>query len=75
MGELAQAEGERRNSPSGGLGQRMTPRLAVAMILSLVVHDAWLLPRGDDRPDRSQLLDHITEFMLHGIAADSTDRE
>lgn len=67
MGEIAEAEGERRGSPRGGLGQAMSPRLSVAMFISLIVHDAWLLPSGSDRPTRAQLLDHITEFTLGAV--------
>jgi AcrR family transcriptional regulator len=69
MGAVARAEGERRGRGNTGLGVEMTTRLAVGLIISLVVHDEWLLPIGEGRPSRSDLVDHLTAFMLEGVGA------
>jgi hypothetical protein len=70
---IARAEGERRGSGQTGLGIELTSRLAIGMIVSVVVHDAWLLRGLPRTPTREQLIDHITDLMLQGIAANVDD--
>jgi hypothetical protein len=36
------------------------------MVLSLVVLDDWLLPRGDRRPSREELIAHLSAILLVG---------
>jgi AcrR family transcriptional regulator len=67
FGAIARAEGDRRGRGTTGLGVETTARLAVAMMISLVVHDEWILGIGADRPSRSALVDHIASLMLQGV--------
>lgn len=69
---IAREEGKRRNSGNIGHGVEMTSRLAVGMIISVVVHDQWLLRDLPRKPTRAAVLDHITEIMLRAVGA-STD--
>jgi hypothetical protein len=48
------------------LGSEMNVRATVGMVLSLVVLDDWLLPPGERRPSRDQLIEHVCAILLHG---------
>jgi AcrR family transcriptional regulator len=67
FGAVARAEGDRRGRGNTGLGVETTARLAVAMMISLVVHDEWILGVGADRPGRAELVDHIASLILQGV--------
>lgn len=67
LGAIAHREGMRRNRGQIGLGPDMIIRVAVGMVISVVVHDTWLLPSGPNRPTRQEVSDHLTAFMLQGI--------
>jgi AcrR family transcriptional regulator len=64
LGEVVAAEQGLRHQPERPLGAEMDVRATVGMVLALVVLDDWLLPPGDRRPDRDQLVDHLTRFLL-----------
>lgn len=67
---VARQEGERRQAPETGLGLEMTVRVLVGAIISLVVHDEWILRGLPHAPDRSELLEHLVEIMLRATASE-----
>jgi hypothetical protein len=67
MGAISRAEAERRGVAANNVDFDTTIRVAVGMIISVVVHDEWLLRGGPDRLTRAQLLEHITEMMLRSM--------
>lgn len=69
LGQVARAEGRRRGRGDTGLGIELTTRIMVGMMISVVVHEDWLLPAGPDRPDRRQLAEHLTALMLQGVGS------
>jgi AcrR family transcriptional regulator len=67
MGAISRAEAERRGVAKNNLDVDTTIRVSVGMIISVVVHDEWLLRDGPDQLTRAQLLEHITEMMLRSM--------
>lgn len=66
---IGRAEAQRRGSGQSGLGIEVTNRLAIGMIISVVVHEQWLLRGLPRTPDHGQILDHITDLLLRGVGA------
>lgn len=50
--------------PQAGLG--LTMRLLFGTIASIVVFDHPLVPSGDDKPSRDEVIDHVTRVFLYG---------
>jgi AcrR family transcriptional regulator len=59
-----EADGQGRGL-AGDLG--MGVRMSVGLVMSLVLLDDWLLPMGDRRPDRTELLDQVSRFVVGGL--------
>ncbi|WP_084163524.1 TetR/AcrR family transcriptional regulator [Mycobacterium triplex] len=58
-------EAQRRGwVPQVGLG--LTMRLLFGTIASIVVFDHPLVPSGDDKPTRDEVIDHVTRVFLYG---------
>jgi AcrR family transcriptional regulator len=70
--EIARAEAVRRGAAAPGLGIEMTARLLVGMVISIVVHEDWLLRGLPEPPSRAEILDHLVEMMLRASGAQLT---
>jgi AcrR family transcriptional regulator len=66
LGEVVSTETTIRRREQRVLGSEMNVRATVGMVLSLVVLDDWLLPAGERRPSRDQLVDHLCQILLLG---------
>jgi AcrR family transcriptional regulator len=66
LGEVVRREAAGRGREQRVLGSEMNVRATVGMVLSLVVLDDWLLPRGDRRPSRDELIAHLSSILLVG---------
>jgi len=67
--DIARAEAVRRGATAPGLGIEMTARLLVGMVVSLVIHEDWLLRGLPGLPPRAEILDHLVEMMLRASGA------
>ena len=70
--EIARAEAVRRGAAAPGLGIEMTARLLVGMVISVVVHEDWLLRGLPEPPSRAEILEHLVEMMLRASGAQLT---
>jgi AcrR family transcriptional regulator len=50
-----------------GINLDLAVRCATGMVMALVLLDDWLLPTGERRPSRSELLDEVHHFVLGGL--------
>lgn len=66
---IARTENDRRGTLEPGLGVEMNARFLVAAMISLVVHDEWILRGLPRQPERSELLEHLVEIMLRASGA------
>lgn len=64
LGDVVRVEQGIRKREQRALGSEMDVRAAIGMVLSLVVFDDWLLPRGRRRPSREELIDHLSSVLL-----------
>jgi hypothetical protein len=65
LGRQAELEAESRGVT--GVNLPLAVRCAVGMVISLILLDDWLLPEGDDRPTREELLTEVHGLVLGGI--------
>lgn len=66
LGVVVDGEVRRRGRIQRGRGPELMARSTVGMVLSLVVFDDLLLPTGDRRPSRDELVEHLVDILLHG---------
>jgi AcrR family transcriptional regulator len=65
LGRQAELEAEARGVTGANLP--LAVRCAVGMVISLIMLDDWLLPEGDERPTREELLAEVHGLVLGGI--------
>lgn len=65
LSEIVEPESRRHDRPHNPLGTDMNTRATLAMVLSLVILDDWLLPLN--RPSRDELIDHLGAVLLNGV--------
>ena len=73
--ELGSIASERARRVGGYAPERADTwlRLIVGMILSITAFGDWLLPGDRTHPSRDEVVDSITELVLHGIGGAPTD--
>ncbi len=51
-----------------GIDPPATVAVAVGSVLSMVILDDWIFPRGERRPGRARQIEELTQMLLHGVA-------